>query len=83
MPSRLYIHPFFPKKKNVYLQNARRPAEPGPTGRNTVWSSSWEMQQVKEAVNVLVAQLCPTFCNLMGCSPPGSCSWGHKRVRQD
>ena len=29
-------------------------------------------QTVKEKKKVLVAQSCPTLCNPMGCSPPGS-----------
>ena len=33
-------------------------------------SEAWEAGVVAEAV--LVAQLCPTLCDPMGCSPPGS-----------
>ena len=36
----------------------------------------------KKEVKVLVTQSCPTLCNPMDCSPPGSCPWGfpHKNT---
>ena len=32
-----------------------------------------------ESVKLLVTQLCPTLCNPMGCSPPGSFSMEFSR----
>ena len=40
------------------------------------WGSPWQI-----CVYVLVWQLCPTFCNLMDCSAPGSSVYGISQAR--
>ena len=41
----------------------------------------WDLYEVSGADLVLVAQLCPTLCDLMSCSPPGSSVHGISQTR--
>ena len=38
----------------------------------TAWINLKNTHKVEESVKVLVAQSCPTLCNYVDCSPPGS-----------
>ena len=44
---------------------------PGGLPEDLLWEICYYLQ-VKKKVKLLVAQLCPTLCNSMNCSPPGS-----------
>ena len=52
----------------IYSVITRRPALP----IGTIWMKLEGIMLSKVKVKVLVAQSCPTLCDPMNCSPPGS-----------
>ena len=47
----------------------------GPVGSSQVsmmWVGGWEVEEGAVEVKVSVAQSCPTLCDHVDCSPPGS-----------
>ena len=67
------------------LGGAFSPAPPGVLGSEGDWGSGtcfWSQNcKSSPSVCVLVAQSCPTFCNPLDCSPPGSSVHGIHQAR--
>ena len=75
-----YVHAFF---SSFCTQSCNRPSQALHTGSLNTHSSSNTASILQRLVVValLVTQSCPTICDPMGCSPPGSSVHGILQAR--